>query len=134
VTDLLSGNISLVFVNLLVPAQFIKNGRLKALAVTTTERVPTFPKIPTVAESGITGYEFSLWLGLAVPAKTPVAIQERLSQVLMDALQDKRTRELLSENSVEARPGSQRAFMERIKVDIAKYAKLVKAAGANTKH
>ncbi len=130
VTDLLSGNISIVFVNLLVPAQFIKSGRLRALAVTTTKRVAAFPEIPTVAESGIAGYEFTLWLGLAVPTKTPEAIQQHLNQVLVDVLRASRTRDLLAENSVEAKPGSQKEFGDVIRRDIPKYAKLVKAAGA----
>jgi tripartite-type tricarboxylate transporter receptor subunit TctC len=129
VTDLLSGNISLVFVNLLVPANFIKSGRLKALAVTTTKRVTEFPKIPTVAESGIAGYEFTLWLGLAVPRQTPDGIVTRLNQALNAALQVPRTRELLNENSIDARPGNQKAFEQVIARDIVKYGKLVKAAG-----
>jgi len=131
VTDLLSGNISLVFVNLLVPAQFIKSERLRAIAVTTSERVPAFPQIPTVAESGIKGYEFTLWLGLAVPAKTPEAIRQRLYQALTEALRIKQTRDLLSENSVEAKPVSPKEFGDIIRRDIPKYGRLVKAAGAS---
>ena len=130
VTDLLSGNISLVFVNLLVPAQFIKSGRLKALAVTTVKRVPAFPKIPTVAESGIPGYEFSLWLGLAVPAKTPERIQAILNKALTTALRADSTQKLLGDNSVEPKPGTQQAFREKIKQDIVTYSKLVESAGA----
>jgi tripartite-type tricarboxylate transporter receptor subunit TctC len=132
VTDLLSGNISLVFVNLLVPANFIRTGRLKALAVTTAERVAEFPRIPTMVESGIAGYEFTLWLGLAVPRQTADAIETRLNQALTAALGVPRTRELLAENSIEPRPGSQGAFEKVIARDIAKYGKLVKAAGAKT--
>jgi len=132
VTDLLSGNISLVFVNLLVPAQFIKNGKLKALAVTTANRVPAFPDIPTVAESGIPGYEFTLWLGLAVPAKTPEAIRQRLNRDLTKALRAKRTQDLLAENSVEAKAGTQNEFGDKIRRDMATYSKLVKAAGVKS--
>jgi tripartite-type tricarboxylate transporter receptor subunit TctC len=129
VTDLLSGNISLVFVNLLVPAQFIRTGRLKALAVTTVKRVEAFPSIPTVSESGIPGYEFTLWLALAAPAKTPEPVLLRLHNDLESALQSKRTRALLSEQSIEVTAGTPKDLSDRISRDMATYATLIKKSG-----
>jgi tripartite-type tricarboxylate transporter receptor subunit TctC len=128
VTDLLSGNISLVFVNLLVPAQFIKTGRLKALAVTTVKRVAAFPDIPTVAETGIKGYEFTLWLGLAAPAKTPEAIITRLNRDIVSVVNARRTRDLLADQSVEVSGGSPSQMTDRIKRDLVTYGALVKTA------
>jgi tripartite-type tricarboxylate transporter receptor subunit TctC len=129
VTDLLSGNISLVFVNLLVPAQFIRTGRLKALAVTTVKRVEAFPDIPTVAESGIPGYEFTLWLALAAPAKTPEPVLLRLHNDLESTLQAKRTRALLAEQSIEVTAGTAKDLSDRISRDMATYAALIKKSG-----
>ncbi|HEV2008698.1 MAG TPA: tripartite tricarboxylate transporter substrate binding protein, partial [Burkholderiales bacterium] len=70
-TDLLGGHIAVTFSTTITSTQLIRSGRVRALAVTTGKRLAAFPDIPTVSESGVAGYEFVLWLGLAAPAGTP---------------------------------------------------------------
>jgi tripartite-type tricarboxylate transporter receptor subunit TctC len=84
--DLVAGQIDFMTDTINSVAPFIKDGRLRLLAVSTAGRIPNFPNAPTLAESGMTGFEAGAWQGVMVPAKTPVAIVERLNAELMKAL------------------------------------------------
>jgi tripartite-type tricarboxylate transporter receptor subunit TctC len=128
--DLLGGHISVTFSTTITSTQLIRAGRVRALAATSSQRIPAFPDLPTVAESGVPGYEFTLWLGLAAPAGTPDAALQPLGRALTAALQGKEMQEQLAVQSVDPQPSSARELAEKIRRDMVVYARLVKEAGA----
>ena len=128
--DLLGGHISVTFSNTITSSEFIKAGRIRALAATSARRISAFPDLPTVAESGAPGYEFVLWLGLAVPGATAPVIVQQLSKSLMKTLQDKVLHERFAAQSIEVLSSTPQEFSEKIKRDMGVYARLVKDAGA----
>ena len=129
-TDLLGGHIAVTFSTTITSTQLIGSGRVRALAVTTGKRLAAFPDIPTVSESGVPGYEFVLWLGLAAPAGTPDAIVRQLNDALAKILQAKDLQDLLLAQSVEPLASTPQELAEKIKRDLVIYAKLVHDAGA----
>jgi len=86
ITDLLGGQIQVMFTTVASAASLIESGQLRALAVTSAERSPAFPDIPTVAEAGVSGYSAESWYGLFAPAKTPPEIIERLNKAAATAV------------------------------------------------
>lgn len=129
--DLLGGHISLTFSTTITATELIKAGRVRALAVTSPKRIPAFPELPTVAESGIPGYEITLWLGLAAPAGTPDSVIQRLSETLVKVLQSSDVRSKLSAQSVEPTSSTPKELGEMIKRDLVAYAKITKQSGAS---
>jgi len=129
ITDVVSGHISMVFTTMLVADQLIQAGRVRALGVTTAKRLPRFPDLATVSESGLPGYEFTLWLGLLAPAKSPDAAVVRLSDALAGALRDGGTQANLAKQSVEVQFEPPKVFAERIRRDLGDYGKVIREAG-----
>lgn len=128
--DLLGGHISVTFSTTITSTQLIKAGKVRALAATSSQRVPAFPDLPTVAESGVPGYEFTLWLGLAAPAGTPDPVIQQLSRTLVKALQERDLQEQLTIQSVSTLSSTPQELAEKIKRDMVVYARLVKDSGA----
>lgn len=128
--DTMSGQVQMFFAPLGAALPAIKDGRLRALAVTTAERSPSLPATPTMIEAGLAGYEIDFWYGLLAPGKTPRAIVDRLAGEVEKALKAPDVRErLLSQGAVASYLSPQR-FDAFIKAEIDKYAVLVKASGA----
>ena len=129
--DLLSGQVQLMFDNLANALPNVKAGRLRALAVTTLARSPAVPDLPTIAESGLPGFDLTTWFGVMVPAGTPPDIVVRLNAEIVRALNAKDMRERLrqmgAEPPVNNTPENFTAF---IRAEAAKYAKVVKDSGA----
>lgn len=128
--DLIGGQIQLMFDNLASSLAQIKAGKVRALAVTTATRTELAPELPTIAESGLPGFDINTWFGLFVPAGTPPAIVQRLHDEFVKALAapDVRARMLaLGAEPVGNTPGQ---FAQYIRSEAVKYAKLVKASGA----
>jgi tripartite-type tricarboxylate transporter receptor subunit TctC len=129
--DLLAGQVQLMFDNLANALPNVKAGRLRALAVTTLKRSPAMPDLPTVAESGLPGFDLTTWFGLMVPAGTPPEIVAKLNAEIVRALNTKDMRERLekmgAEPPVNNTPDNFAAF---IRSEAAKYAKVVKDSGA----
>jgi tripartite-type tricarboxylate transporter receptor subunit TctC len=86
ITDLLSGQIQVMFTTVASAAALVEAGQLRALAVTSAERSPAFPKLPTVAEAGVPGYDAEAWYGLFAPAKTPPEIIDRINKAAANAV------------------------------------------------
>ena len=128
VTDLLGGHVSLMFDNMPSALPHVKAGKIRALAVSTLKRSPVVPDIPTVAESGLPGFEVSVWFSVLAPAKTPQPIVDRLNQILVKALHTADVRERLSTQGAEAIGNTPAQFTDQMKRDIAKWAKVVKDA------
>jgi tripartite-type tricarboxylate transporter receptor subunit TctC len=127
--DLLGGNIQLIFATTASAVGHIKSGKIRALAVTTLKRSPLVPDLPTVAESGLKGFEANNWYGILVPAKTPRAIVMRLNKDVSTALLVPDTKELLFKQGLDVAPESPEAFGAYIKSEFIKWGKVVKAAG-----
>jgi tripartite-type tricarboxylate transporter receptor subunit TctC len=127
--DLLAGRVSLFFASISTAIAQVKAGKLRAIAVTTARRDPTMPEVPTFMESGFPDYEVSAWYGLFAPGKTPRPVVNRLNKELRQALADRETRERLQARGINPEPGTPQEFAALIRNDIAKWAKVVRAAG-----
>jgi tripartite-type tricarboxylate transporter receptor subunit TctC len=126
---LLSGEVSLYFGNVPTVIRQARDGKLRALATTGPKRTPAAPDIPTVAESGVPGYEVTTFYGMAAPARTPRAIIDRLNSETVRALNSPDVRERLQglgADPVGNTPEQYTAFMQN---EIAKWGKVIKAAG-----
>ena len=129
VTEMLAGQTSLMFGSMPTVIQFARTGKLRAIAVTGAQRAPAAPDIPTVAESGVPGYDVTAWYGVAAPAKTPRAIVERLHGEIVRALNAPDVRERLTSQGADpvgSTPEQYTAFMQS---EIAKWARVIAAAG-----
>jgi tripartite-type tricarboxylate transporter receptor subunit TctC len=128
ITALLSGELHLVITNIAASLPHAKSGRLKALAVTSTARSRVVPELPTVAESGLPGYEYSGWYGLWVPAKTPAAVIGKINGEFNRALQDATLRERFHDLGIEPHGGSAEQFTTYLAAEFAKWAKVAREA------
>ena len=130
VTSLLGDQTNMMFDNL--PSSFaqIKAGKLRALAVTSLTRAPTLPDVPTIAESGLPGYEATSWFGLLAPAATPPATIKTLNAQIIAVLADPAVKAKLDEQGAEAHPETPEQFAKWIRDETAKWSKTVKDSGA----
>ena len=127
--DAIAGNVQVLFGSPSTTIPHIKSGRLRALAVTTTNRIGAAPDVPTVAESGLPGYEVVLWHGLVGPKGLPRAIVERINTEANQILKVKEMDTLLATDGVAAAGGTPEQFAATIKSDIERWGKVVKQAG-----
>jgi tripartite-type tricarboxylate transporter receptor subunit TctC len=128
--DLIAGQVPLMFDTMLSAMPHVKGGRLKALAITGGARSPAAPDIPTVAESGLPGYEVYAWNGLLAPAGTPPAVINRLSEELKTALAQPAVQERFNAQGFAAQwtpPAQASAFL---RAEVEKWAKTVRESGA----
>lgn len=126
---LLSGEVSLMFNNLFTALPYVKDGRLRALAVTSARRSPAAPELPTIAESGLPGFDVSTWYGMLAPAATPPAVITKLNAEVVRILRQPETRERAG-SVVELIPGTPDQFAAHIRSEIAKWAGVIKRSGA----
>jgi len=129
VTDLLRGQVQVIFHAVPAAIEYIKTGMLRALAVTTATRSESLPDIPTVGET-VPGYEASAWNGLGVPGNTPAEIFNKLNKEINIALADPKMKARLADLDVTALAGSPADFGKLIAEDTAKWAEVVKFSGA----
>ena len=130
-TDLLGGQVTMTFTDVLTALPHIRTGKLKAIGVTSAERSRVLPDVPTLAEQGLAGYDSSVFFGVVAPAGTPEPVIARLNEAFRAALADPKVKELLDSQGLEA-PASQtpEALGEFMKSEVAKWAEVVKASGA----
>lgn len=129
ITDLLGGQTQLQFSSLINANPHIRAGRLRALAVSAAKRTPAAPDLPTVAESGVPGYEVNQWYGVVASAKVPRAIINKLSAEFAASARAPDVTQRLQLDSVEAVSSKPEDFSAHIKSEIAKWRKLIKDAG-----
>jgi tripartite-type tricarboxylate transporter receptor subunit TctC len=128
-TDLLAGQVDLLFAPSQTVIQHVRAGKLKALATTGARRTETLPELPTVAESGLPGYEALGWFGLLAPAATPAPIVGRLSADANRVLADPDVRSRMVALGADPRGNTPEEFARFIREDQAKWAKLMREAG-----
>ena len=129
-TDVIAGQCQLMFATSASVLPYIKAGRLRALAVTTSQRSPSMPDLPTLAEAGVPGFESITWHGVVVPSATPAATVERLNRAINAALKDKELAGRLEALGAEIAGGSPQDFADYIQREIPKWTKVVKDSGA----
>jgi tripartite-type tricarboxylate transporter receptor subunit TctC len=128
VTDLLAGQVQMVFADPISALPHINAGTLLALAVTSKERSPVAPNVPTVSESGYPGFDAIAWHGILAPANTPPAIVNKLNTEIVAALRDPETAALLEKQAMQTVGSSPQAFADFIKQDIAVWKEVAEQA------
>ena len=129
--DLVAGQTQIGFASQPSSAAFIRDGRLRALAVTTAHRSKLFPQLPTIAEAGVPGYESHAWYGFVVPAKTPLPIVSRLNQEITRILHTPDVSQAILAQGLEVWTMTPDAFAAYIKSEAAKWTRVIKEAGIN---
>jgi tripartite-type tricarboxylate transporter receptor subunit TctC len=133
VTDLLAGHVQLVFADPISALPQINAGALLALAVTSKDRSPVAPNVPTISESGYPGFDAIAWHGILAPANTPPAIVNRLNAEIVKALKDPETATLLEKQAMQTIGNSPQAFADFIKQDIAVWKQVAEQARVEVK-
>lgn len=128
ITDVIAGQVPLLWVSIPAAAQFVKSGKVKALAVSTVKRSAVFPDVPTMAESGFKDFEVDSWYAMFVPASTPKPIVERLNKAALKVLAQPEVKEKLLSQGAEAVGDSPSQLGAVVKKEIAKWKQVVKAA------
>lgn len=127
--DVVGGQVPIMFDNLPSASEFIKAGTLRGLAVTTKERAPSFPDMPTIAEAGLPGYETYTWNALFAPKGTPKAVIDRLNAEAVKAVQDATVQARFRDFSATVVGSTPEALAAHVKAELAKWEPIVKEAG-----
>lgn len=128
-TDLIGGQVSLSFATSASAMPHVRSGRLRALATTGAERSPALPDLPTVAESGVPGYEAGLWYGFVGPARMPAEIVQRLNTEIVSVLKLPEVRDRLAKEGVDARFNTPDEFAKLLVSDLKRWANVIERAG-----
>ncbi len=127
--DMIAGNVQMAFDSLLSSVPYVKSGRLRALGVSALKGSAVLPGVPTIASAGLAGFEAGSWYGFLAPAKTPPAVVAKLHGEIMKAIKQPEVLERLASLGTDPVGGTSAEFSEKMRVDLAKWAKVVKAAG-----
>jgi tripartite-type tricarboxylate transporter receptor subunit TctC len=129
ITDVVAGNVELMFTGPPSAKAMSEGGKLKVLAVASRERMALLPDVPTVAEAGVPGYTMASWFGLLAPAKTPKSIVERLSAETKTAVNSQIFKDRMKSVGLEVDGGTPAAMLETMRSDTQRWAELIKATG-----
>jgi tripartite-type tricarboxylate transporter receptor subunit TctC len=127
--DLIAGNIQIALASIVSGQPHVRAGRLRGIAVTSARRANSSPDIPTIAESGVKGYEVTNWYGVLAPAKTPRAIVERLHQQIVKVLDHPDIVKRFAADGADAVDSTPQEFAAHIKAETMKWARVIKEAG-----
>ena len=128
INDIMGGQVPLLWVSIPAAAGFVKQGKLKALAVSTVKRSAAFPDVPTMQEAGVRDFEVDSWYAMFVPAKTPKPVVDRLNKALNAVVSEPEIKEKLLQQGSEAVGGTADALGKVVTTELAKWAKLAKEA------
>ena len=128
-TDLVAGHISMSIEGTTIQLPFIRSGKLRALAVTTARRSPALPDVPTMAEAGVSGYDFEGWVGIAAPARTPKPVIDRLYREIAAILAAPESREWFAGFGLEPGGEPPSAFADLIRSEHTKWGKVIRDTG-----
>ncbi len=132
ITDIIGGQVSLIFATPVTAQPLIKGGKLKALGVAGSKRLAIYPEVPTVAEQGLAGFDVLIWFGVAVPAATPRPVVLKLNRDLQKTLQSPDVLERFAALGFDAQGGSPERFAALMKEDTERWSKVVKAANVRS--
>ena len=128
--DIVAGRIDFMFDPIVTSLPFVKDGKLRALGITSDKRSPLAPEIPTLREQGFVGYEVNPWFGISAPAGTPRPVIDRLNLEFVKALRNPDLAKRLSEQGIDVSPGTPEEYTAYIKSETARLGEMVKASGA----
>jgi Uncharacterized protein conserved in bacteria len=126
-TDLLAGRVDMTVAGLLDTASHIKSGKMRALAITSANRVPQLPGVPAMSES-LPGYDYTIWYAIFVPAQTPADIQAKLRSAIVGAVESPDVQARFESLSMRPAKSSQAQLAARMKAEIERWAETVKKA------
>ena len=129
VTDLLAGQVDVMFDNLPNVIQHVRAGKMKALGVSTVKRSALAPEVPSIDEAGVPGYDLSVWFGVLAPAGTPREIIQRLNAEIVRILQSAEVRERFFKQGVDVQTSTPEQFDAFVKSEVGRWAKVIKEAG-----
>jgi len=129
VQALMSGEVQVNMATISTALPQVRAGRLRALAVTGLRRSSALPDLPTVAESGVPGFDYASWTGMLAPARTPVAVIDRLNAESVKVMQGPEMKAMLATEGAEPIGSSPQQFAEQIRTEIARWTQVVRAAG-----
>jgi tripartite-type tricarboxylate transporter receptor subunit TctC len=128
IPDLISNRVSIMINPMLAMISYVKAGQLRAIAVTSTKRVSSMPDLPTVAESGVPGYEAIAWYMILVPGKTPAPIVSQLHAESVKAIKSDDMAEMLARAGTEPLGNTPKEAMDFLKVEIGRWGKVIRQA------
>ena len=128
-TDTMAGRVTYYFSPVSAALPFVRDGKLVALAVSTAKRSSVLPNVPTIAESGLPGFDYSLWVGMFAPAGTPPAVVEKIAKDVRTAEQSADVKERFATLGAEPMPMTPQQFTKFVQTEIDESAKVIKAAG-----
>ena len=128
ITDTLGGTTQVMFPSLVAANQFIKAGKLRALAVTGSKRSAMFPALPTIAEAGVPGFQITQWYGFFAPAKTPAAVVERLNRELVAIMKDPDTAKKFADQGADVSTSTPAEFGKFVQSELTKWGKFIAEA------
>ena len=128
-TDVLGGNVDLMFISLVTGAAQVRAGKLRAFGVTSPQRQASFPDLPAIGEV-VPGFESQAWFGVLGPAKLPPEIVDKLNAAIVAALSDPKTREQLVREGASPATMSAAEFAKFVREDVARWAPIVRSSGA----
>jgi tripartite-type tricarboxylate transporter receptor subunit TctC len=128
ITDVVGGQIPLVFTAIATAQQYVRTNRLIGLGVPSSKRSSALPDVPTFQEAGLAGFDVSSWVGIFAPARTPPAVVDKLQRELAAALKTPFVRERYATLGIEPVGNTPREFFEQVREDLARWEKVVKAA------
>jgi tripartite-type tricarboxylate transporter receptor subunit TctC len=127
-TDLIAGQVQLQFSSIPTVLAHVKAGRIKMLAIGSGKRSPALPDVPTIAEAGVPGYEYTTWYGIFAPKRTPTPIVARLNEAVTKAVLSPEVAQRLMPNGAEPSPSTPQELTRYMKEESARWAKTIKAA------
>jgi tripartite-type tricarboxylate transporter receptor subunit TctC len=127
-TDVMAGQVTMLFDNAPSSIPFVESGKLRAVAVTSTKRLPNLPDVPTIDEAGVKGYESLSWSGIVAPAGTPRRVIDKLNAAIEKILRDPDVKQRFASLGVEPVGGPPEAFSRHIRAESEKWARVVKTA------
>ena len=129
ITDLLSGQVDMMFEGGVSALPHVRNGKLRALATTGRKRTEAMPELPTMVEAGVPGFDVTVWFGLVAPAKVPRPIIERLNREVGEILRTSAMKERFAAAGIDITPSSPEELGERIREDLPYWTRVMRDAG-----
>jgi tripartite-type tricarboxylate transporter receptor subunit TctC len=128
-SDVLAGHVKVLFAPAVSSLQYVQTGRLRALAITGDKRLSSLPNVPTIAESGVPGYDSTVWYAMLAPANTPREVVTRINTELLQILKDPSFKSMMSVNGIEPIGSSPEGLTSYINKETIKWSKVIKSAG-----
>jgi tripartite-type tricarboxylate transporter receptor subunit TctC len=132
-TALLAGEIQFMVTNMATALPQVRSGRLKGLAVTGGQRVASLPELPTAAEAGLAGYEYTTWYAMLLPAGTAAAVLARVHGDVVGVIRQPQVRAQFAAQGLDVHGTSSAEFAAYLKAEVAKWSGVVQVAGLNTR-